>query len=162
MRPEAAADRPAATFGWPRSPAVLFGIAAAFFVVSDIVLVKTGLLAMHLPVVQDGQVTQVPIGSLWLMVAGPFAIFAVIYAGIELKAERVFEPAPTRIHFVCTLFAVLEAIRVYLGWASTTASPTTQALTLQDFRGVGAFLVLAAATFIWNLSASRLKPPVSR
>jgi hypothetical protein len=63
---------------------------------------------------------------------------------------------------VCTLFAVLEAIRVYLGWASTTASPTTQALTLQDFRGVGAFLVLAAATFVWNLSASRLKPPVSR
>jgi len=57
---------------------------------------------------------------------------------------------------------VLETVRVYLGWAATTASPTPAELTMQDFRGVGAFLILALGAFIWNLVASKAKPPVSR
>jgi hypothetical protein len=162
MRPEAAADKPAATFGWPSSPARLFGIAAVFFVVSDMILVKAGFLATRLPAVQDGQVTQVQTGSLWLMVAAPFALFALVYAGIELKGKRAFEQSPTRIHFVCTLFAVLETVRVYLGWAATTASPTPDVLTITDFSGAGAFLILALGAFIWNLAASKAKSPASR
>jgi hypothetical protein len=162
MRPHATADKPTATFGWPSSPARLFGIAAVFFVVSETILVKAGFLNSRLPVMRDGQIAQVQIASLWLIVASPFALFALIYAGIELKAERVFELSPTRIHFVCTLFAVLEAIRVYLGWAETTASPTPAVLTMQDFRGVGAFLTLALGAFIWNLVVSTAKPPVFR
>jgi len=95
-------------------------------------------------------------------VAAPFAVFALIYAGIELKTERIFEQSPTRIHFVCTLFAVLEAVRVYLGWAETTVNPTPAVLTMQDFRGVGAFLVLALGAFIWNLVTSKAKSPAAR
>jgi hypothetical protein len=162
MRPQATADKPAATFGWPSSPARLFGIAAAFFVVTETILVKAGFLDSRLPVMQDGNITHVQIASLWLIVAAPFAIFSLIYAGVELKTKRVFEQSPTRIHFVCTLFAVLEAIHVYMGWAETTASPTPAVLTMQDFRGAGAFLTLALGAFIWNLVASRVKLPAVR
>jgi len=162
MKPEAAADKPAATFGWPRSPARMFGIAAAFFVIVETILVKAGFLNSRLPVMLDGQIDQVQVAGLWLMVAAPFAIFALIYAGVELKAERVFEQSPTRIHFVCTLFAVLETIRVYLGWASTTVGPTPAVLTIKDFSGVGGFLILALGAFIWNLVTSKTKSPASR
>jgi hypothetical protein len=162
MTPEAAVDKPAGTFGWPSSPARLFGIAAAFFVVMETILVMAGFLKSRLPVMQDGQIKQMQIAALWLIVAAPFALFALIYAGIELKAERVFEQSPTRIHFVCTLFAVLETIRVYLGWAATTASPTLAVLTIQDFGGVGAFAILALGAFVWNLVASRPKSAVPR
>ena len=162
MTPQAAADKPAETFGWPSSPARLFGITAAFFAVTETILVMAGFLNSRLPVMQDGQIKQVQIAALWLIVAAPFAVFAVIYAGIELKAERVFEQSPTRIHFVCTLFAVLETVHVYLGWAETTVSPTPAVLTIDDFRGVGAFLVLALGSFIWNLVASKAKSPASR
>jgi hypothetical protein len=162
MTPLAAADKPAEIFGWPSSPAVLFGIAAAFLVIVETILVTAGFMNSRLPVMRDGQITQVQIAALWLIVAAPFALFALIYAGIELKAERVFEQAPTRIHFVCTLFAVLETVRVYLGWAATTASLTPAELTMQDFGGVGAFLVLALGAFIWNLVTSRPKSAAAR
>jgi hypothetical protein len=113
-------------------------------------------------VIRDRQIIQVQIASLWLIVAAPFAIFALIYAGFELKTERVFEQSPTRIHFVCTLLAMLETVRVYLGWATTTASPTPAGITAKDFSGVGAFLVLATGAFIWNLVTSRAKSAASR
>jgi hypothetical protein len=162
MTPLAAADKPSEIFGWPSSPARLFGIAAAFFVVIETILVMAGVLKSRLPIMRDGQIQQVQIAALWLLVAAPFALFALIYAGFELKARRVFEQSPTRIHFVCTLFAVLDTVRVYLGWAATTASPTPAVLTLTDFSGVGAFLILALGAFSWNLVASKTKPLVSR
>jgi hypothetical protein len=162
MTPLVAADKPAEIFGWPSSPARLFGIAAAFFVVIETILLMAGVLKSRLPVMRDGQIIQVQVAELWLCVAAPFALFALIYAGIELKAGRVFEQAPTRIHFVCTLFAVLELVRVYLVWAATTASPTPAELTMQDFRGVGAFLVLALGAFVWNVVTSRPKAAVRR
>ena len=162
MTPPAAADKPAEIFGWPSSPARLFGIAAAFLVIVETILLMAGFLNSRLPVMRDGQITQIQVAALWLIVAAPFALFALIYAGIELMAGRVFEQSPTRIHFVCTLFAVLETVRVYLGWAATTASPAPAELTMQDFRGVGAFLVLASGAFIWNLVTSRPKSAVPR
>jgi len=162
MTPQAAADKPAATFGWPASPARLFEIVAAFFVVTELILAQAGFLGARLPVMEDEQITLVQISALWVIVAAPFAVFALIYAGIELKTGRMFEQSPTRIHFVCTLFAVLEAVRVYLGWAETSVNPTPAVLTMHDFRGVGAFLVLALGAFIWNLVTSKAKSPASR
>ena len=162
MTPLAAADKPAATFGWPASPARLFEIAAAFFVVTELILAQAGFLGARLPVMEDEQITLVQITALWVIVAAPFAVFALIYAGIELKTGRIFEQSPTRIHFVCTLFAVLETVRVYLGWAETSVNPTPAVLTTPDFRGVGAFLVLALGAFIWNLVTSKAKSPASR
>ena len=162
MTPQAAADKPAATFGWPASPARLFEIAAAFFVVTELILAQAGFLGARLPVMEDEQITLVQITALWVIVAAPFAVFALIYAGIELKTGRIFEQSPTRIHFVCTLFAVLETVRVYLGWAETSVNPTPAVLTIEDFRGVGAFLVLALGAFVWNLVTSKAKSPASR
>jgi hypothetical protein len=162
MTPLATADKPAEIFGWPSSPARLFGSAAAFLVLVETILLLAGFLNSRLPVIRDQQIAQMQVAALWLVVAAPFALFALIYAGFELKSGRVFEQSPTRIHFVCTLFAVLETVRVYLGWAATTASPTPAELTIEDFPAAGAFLVLALGAFIWNLAASKAKSPALR
>jgi len=79
MKPQAGADKPAGTMGWPRSPARLFSIAAVFFVIMGIIFTKTSILNTQLPVLHDSQITRVPAGYLWFPVAVPFAIFALIY-----------------------------------------------------------------------------------
>ena len=77
MTPLAAADKPSEIFGWPSSPARLFGIAAAFFVVIETILVMAGVLKSRLPIMRDGQIQQVQIAALWLLVAAPFALFLI-------------------------------------------------------------------------------------
>jgi hypothetical protein len=147
-------DKPAPTFGWPRSPAEMFGIAAAFFVAMGTILVTTGILRGRLPAVHNGEITYVSAGYLWLPVAAPFLFFAVLYAGLEIGAGRVFDQSTTRIHFVCTFLAVVEAIRVYMFWASSTVTMSRMDVTTASLEGVIAFSLLAAIAFLWNLCTS--------
>jgi hypothetical protein len=153
----AGADQPARTIGWPRSPAILFGIAAAFFVFMGIIFINTSLLATKLPVVHDGEVTHILAGYLWLPIGAPFAVFALAYAVLEFVAGRKFDESTTRIHFVCMLLAVLETIRVYMSWATTTGNVHPEITTARNFGGAIAFLVLAIAAFAWNLYTSTPK-----
>jgi len=155
VKPQAAADKLVGTIGWPRSPFRLFGIAAVFFVVMGTLFINLSLLKTQLPILRNGQITQVLAGYLVLLVAVPFAIFAVGYGGIEFGASRVFEESPTRMHFVCTLFAVLEAIRVYMSWAASTANRSPEIITSNKFGGAISFLILAVGTFVWNLCTSK-------
>ena len=155
VKPQAAVDKPSGTIGWPRSPGRVFGIAAAFFVVMGTIFINTSVLNTRLPILRNGQMTQVPAGYLVLLVAVPFAIFAVLYGGLEFGASRVFDQSPTRIHFVCTLFAVLEAIRVYMSWAASTANRSPEIVTISNFGGAISFLMLAVGTFGWNLCTSK-------
>ena len=136
---------------------MLFGIAAAFFVFMGIIFVNTGLLATKLPVVQNGEVTHVLAGYLWLPIALPFGLFALVYAGLEIGTGWKFDESTTRIHFVCTLLAVLETIRVYMSWATTTGNVSPEIITSKNFGGTTAFLILALGAFVWNLYASRRK-----
>jgi len=154
---QAAADAPARTIGWPRSPALLFGIAAGFFLFMGIIFINTGILNTKLPVVQNGEITHVLAGYLWLPIALPFGLFALIYAGLEIGTGWEFKESITRIHFVCTLLAVLETIRVYMSWATTSANVSPEVITSQSFSGAAAFLALSLGVFIWNLSSSRRK-----
>jgi hypothetical protein len=147
---------------WPRSPGVLFGIAASFFAVMSIVVIGTGVLDNRLPILRHGHIAQIQAGYFVLLLAIPFAIFAVIYGGVELAASRVFQKSATRIHFVCTFFAVVEAIRVYASWAVTTGSTSPDPLTRNSFGGVIAFLTLASAVFVWNVSTSTRKSGEAR
>ncbi len=156
-----AVDKPATTFGWPRSPVKLFGITAAFFLLMGMIFMISGLFNAQMPVLQNGKVTRVSAGYLWLPVALPFASFALIYGWLELALERVFDESATRVHFVCTLFAVMEAIRVYFSWATTTTSMYPEELTSKNFSGVIAFLILSIATFIWNLLTSKPRRPAA-
>ena len=161
MMPRADVDKPAPTFGWPRSPIKLFGITAAFFLVVGIIFMVSGLFNAQMPVLRNGTVTRVSAGYLWLPVALPFAAFALIYAWLELALQRVFDESATRVHFVCTLFAVMEAIRVYFSWATTTTvSMSPGELTSRNFSGVIAFLLLSLGAFIWNLLTSSARQAV--
>jgi len=161
MTSPSAVDKPAPTFGWPRSPVKLFGITAAFFLLMGMIFMISGLSNAQMPVLQNGKVTRVSAGYLWLPVALPFASFALIYGWLELALERVFDESATRVHFVCTLFAVMEAIRVYFSWATTTTSMYPQELTSKNFSGVIAFLILSIGTFIWNLLTSKPRRPAA-
>ena len=161
MTPSAETAKAARTLGWPSSPSVLFGIAAAFFVVLGIV-VRIKIFGNRLPFVWHGQTVPVPAGYLVLLVAGPFAIFGVIYAGIELGARRAFQEPATRIHFVCTLFAVLDVVRVYGSWAITTGNMQRASVTWNSFGGAIAFLGLGIAAFVWNLFTTKPRPGAAR
>ena len=157
-----ALDKPARTVGWPKSPTLSFGIAAVFFVVSGTILTKTGLLSVRLPIMRDGQIGRIPAGNLWVLIAVPFGIFALIYGAVEFGAGREFNESSTRIHFVCTFFMVIEAIREYVSWAESTGKMSPDVITMATFAGVIAFSILTLATFAWNLATSRRKPVMSR
>jgi hypothetical protein len=162
MKLQAAADQPAGTMGWPRSPVRLFGVAAAFFVVVGTIFILTGILNTRSPVLEHGQITRIPAGYLWFAVAVPFLTFALIYWAVEFEGARVFGESPTRIHFVCTFFAVVEVIRVYMSGAASTGNMSPEVITSKSFSGCIAFLILAVATFIWNVSTSRRKSVATR
>jgi hypothetical protein len=158
MKPSAVAGKLASAVPWRRSPAVLFGTVALFLLAMGAIFLWFGVLNNRLPLVRHGQITLVPAGYMVLIVAVPFAMFSLIYAEIELAASRVFHESPTRLHLACTLLAVLDAIRVYIAWAPTTARSSPEALTTNSFAGAIAFLTLATAAFVWNICTSTCNP----
>ena len=143
--------------GWPQSPAKVFGIASAFFLVVGGILVVVRPLGSRLPVPWNGHVSQVAAGYLWISTAAPFVIFALVYWGIEWRWGRVFEIAATRIHFICTVLAVIEGLREYVSWASSWANPSSldSPETTSQFSGVFALALLVAFSFSWSVWTSR-------
>ncbi len=144
-------------FDWSNSPAVLFAIAAAFFFVAGVVLVSA--VSTRVPILKDGAISYVSPGYLWMPLAIPFAIFAVIYWLVEIFTGRTFDRSATRIHFVCTIFAVLESVRVYWAWSVTTANLHVELPAIADFFGVFAFLALATGALVWNVFAGSGSAP---
>jgi hypothetical protein len=141
----------AAQFDWSNSPAVLFAIAGAFFFVVGVVLVSVA--STRVPILRDGAISYVSPGYLWIPLAIPFAAFAVVYWLIEIFTGRTFDRSATRIHFVCTILAVLESVRVYWAWSVTAANLHVALPAVTDFFGVFAFLALATGALVWNIFA---------
>ena len=139
-------------FDWSSSPAAIFGIAAAFFVLAGVFLIVK--FPARLPLVQGGALTYVSPGYLWLPLAIPFAAFAIVYWFIEMSTGRTFDRSATRLHFISTILAVLDSIRIYWSWSVTTSSANSQLPGVADFFGVFAFLALAVGALIWNICAS--------
>lgn len=139
-------------FDWSSSPAAIFGIAAAFFLLAGIFLIVRA--PARLPLIKDGALTYVSPGYLWLPLVIPFAAFAIIYWLIEISTGRTFDRSATRLHFICTVLAVLDSIRIYWSWSVTTSSANPQLPGVADFFGVFAFLTLAASALVWNICAS--------
>lgn len=142
---------------WTNSPTGMFAIAAVFFAVMGTALAKVGFLVSQVPVGWNGSTTQVPAGYLCASTALPFAAFALLYFILESHFGMRFPLSSTRVHFVCTLLAVLETIHVYLGWASTWANTGSlnKPVTSGDFGGAFAFGALAFGCLAWNVVASR-------
>jgi hypothetical protein len=139
-------------FDWSSSPAAIFGMAAAFFLLAGMFLIVR--FPARLPLVEGGALTYVSPGYLWLPLAIPFAAFAIIYWFIEISTGRTFDRSATRLHFICTILVVLDSIRIYWSWSVTTSSANPQLPGVADFFGVFAFLALAAGALIWNICAS--------
>jgi hypothetical protein len=149
-------------FDWSSSPTGIFGSAAAFFILAGIFLIVKS--PPRMPLMKDGAITYVSPGYLWLPLAVPFAVFAVIYWLVEIFTGRTFDRLATRMHFVCTILAVLDAIRIYSSWSTTTSNVNSQLPGVADFFGVFAFLALAAGALVWNIRSSAAPPsrPVLR
>jgi hypothetical protein len=142
-------------FDWSSSPTVIFGAAAAFFILAGIVLIVKS--PARLPLVMDGTLTYVSPGYLWLPLAIPFAVFAVIYWLVEIFTGRTFDRSATRLHFICTILAVLDAIRIYWSWSVTTSNVNSQLPSVINFFGAFAFLALGAGALVWNIRASSVR-----
>jgi len=155
--PSVKAREIAAKFDWSASPTAIFSIAAAFFLLAGIFLVVQSPARM--PLMKDGALTYVSPGYLWLPLALPFAAFAFIYWLIEIFTGRTFDRSATRLHFVCTILAVLDAIRIYWSWSVTTSNVHVELPGAADFFGVFAFLALATGTLVWNICSSSAPRP---
>ena len=153
----AAVEKLAGHFDWSNSPTVIFGIAAGFFLVGGIFLAVKS--PTRLPLIQNGALTYVSPGYLWLPLAIPFSVFAVVYWFIEIFTGRRFDRSATRLHFLCTVLAVLDAIRMYWSWSVTTSSAHSQPPGASDLFGVFAFLALAVGSLVWNILASSAPHP---
>jgi hypothetical protein len=154
--PIAAAQKIASHFDWSSSPAMIFGIAAAFFILAGIFLIEES--AVRIPIVKDGAILYVSPGYLWLPLAIPFAAFALAYWLIEIFTGWIFDRSATRMNFLCTVLAAIEAIRIYWAWSVTTSTVGSQPPGAADFFGAFAFLALAAGAFIWNIWAAQNAP----
>lgn len=142
--------------GWLQSPANVFGMATAFFLAVGGALVAVRPLGTRLPFLWHGHVSQAPAGYLWISVAVPFAIFALVYWGIERLWPRVFEIAATRIHFVCTVLTVIEGIREYVSWATSWANPgpLESPESASQFMGLFTLALMVAFSFVWSVWTS--------
>jgi hypothetical protein len=109
-------DDSAKNMGWPKSPAKLFAIGAAVFAAGGIVSLILDVPSFKFPVPWSGQLHFLPYGILWLAAAAPFAIFAMLYKFLMDAHDLIFEDSLNRVHFVVTIIAVLDLVRVFAGW----------------------------------------------
>ncbi len=114
--PERVPDDSAKNMGWPKSPAKLFGIGAAVFAAGGIISLILDVPSYKIPVPWSGQLHFLPYGLLWLAAAAPFSIFALLYKFLMDTQDLVFEDSLNRIHFVTTIIAVLDLVRVFMSW----------------------------------------------
>lgn len=161
-RPAGSAARPAPLksaqpWDWSSSPAAIFAIGAAFFLAGGLILISAA--PTRVPIFTNGAISYVSPGYLWLPLAIPFAVFALIYWSIEFSTGCKFNRAATRIHFLCTVLAVIESIRIYGSWSSSIANAHPVLLASKDFFGVFALLALAAIALVWNIRTSSGRIP---
>ncbi|MGB9068632.1 MAG: hypothetical protein WCC21_08675 [Candidatus Acidiferrales bacterium] len=154
--PIAVVEKIASRFDWSSSPAVIFGVAAAFFILAGTFLIEVSPARM--PFAKEGAIIHVSPGYLWLPLAVPFAVFAVAYWLIEIFTGWKFDRSATRMNFLCTVLAAIDAIRIYWAWSVTTSTAGSRPPGVADFFGVFAFLALAAATLLWNVWAAQNAP----
>jgi hypothetical protein len=96
-------------------PAVPFlaVVPTAAFGAGGIVSLILNVPAYPIPVPVRGRVHFLPFAYLWLAAAAPFAIFAMLYRFLMDAQRLVFEESLNRIHFVVTIIAILDLVRVF-------------------------------------------------
>lgn len=148
--PEVAAEN----WGWPQSPAKLFGIAAAFLVVLGVLSLVLNFPSWRFSFLVFSRIHRVPMAVVWIVIAGPFAFFALLYWLIAAEWNLKFEDSMNRIHLVATLVAALDMFRIAMSWAMSTASTMKNPYLQSDSREVWILLSVASAIFAVNIFQS--------
>jgi hypothetical protein len=148
--PERVADDSPKNLGWPKSPAKLFGIGAVFFGVGGLISVILNVPAYPIPVPAFGQLHFLPYGCLWLAAAVPFAIFALLYKYLTDAHRIVFEESLNRIHFVVTIIAVFDLVRVFVAWEQALVSNILASYFGPEIRWLVALFGFSAVVFAIN------------
>ena len=148
--PERVADDSAKNMGWPKSPAKLFGIGAAAFGAGGLISLILNVPSYPIPVPVHGEVHFLRFGYLWLVAAAPFAIFAMLYKFLVDAQRLVFEESLNRIHFVVTIIAVLDLVRVFMGWQQALVSKLAELYFGPEFEWLAVLFGMSAVVFAIN------------
>ena len=148
--PEHVTDDSAKDLGWPKSPAKLFGIGAAVFAVGGLISLILDMPSLKIPVPWSGQMHFLPFGCLWLAAAAPFAIFAMLYKFLMDGQGLVFGEALNRIHFVVTIIAILDLVRVFMAWQQAMASKLAALYFGPEIQWLAVLFGLSAVVFAIN------------
>jgi hypothetical protein len=148
--PQPVRDDSPKNMGWPKSPDKLFGIGAAVFAAGGLVSLILNMPSFKVGVPWSGQLHFFPIGLLWLAAAAPFAIFAMLYKYLMDAHNLVFEESMDRIHFVVTIIAVLDLVRVFMVWAAWTGTKFETFYYGSEFQWLTVLFGLSAVVFAIN------------
>ena len=152
--PEHVRDDSAKNMGWPKSPAKLFGIGAAVFAAGGLISLILDVPSFKIPVAWSGQVHFLPFGCLWLAAAAPFAIFAMLYKYLMDEHDLVFEESLNRIHFVVSIIAVFDLVRVFVVWAQWVGTKFATFYYGAEFEWLAVLFGLSVVVFAINACRS--------
>ena len=157
--PEPVRDDSPKTMGWPKSPVKLFGIGAAFFAGGGIVSLILNVPSYPIPVPLSGQLHFLPYGLLWLVAAIPFAIFAMLYKFLMDAQGIVFQDSMNRIHFVVTIIAIFDLVRVFMAWEQALVSKMAALYFGPEFQWLAVLFAFSGAVFVANVLKSAKQSP---
>ena len=140
----------AKNMGWPKSPVKLFGIGAGFFAAGGVVSLLLNVPAYQIPVPISGQLHFMPFGLMWMAAALPFVIFALLYKFLVDAQRLQFEDSMNRIHFVTTIIAVIDLVRVFMGWQQALVSKMWAMYFGPEFGWLAVLFGLSAVVFAIN------------
>jgi hypothetical protein len=148
--PEQVSDDGPGNLGWPKSPVKLFGIGAAAIAAGGLISLILDVPSFKIPVPWSGEVHFFPFGCLWLAAAAPFAIFAMLYKYLMDGHGLVFEESLNRTHFVVTVIAVLDLVRVCMVWAQWAGTKFQTFYDGAEFQWLAVLLAFSAGVFAIN------------
>jgi hypothetical protein len=147
-------DDSAKNIGWPKSPVKLFGIGAGFFAAGGVVSLILNFPAFKIPVPISGELHFLPFGLMWLAAGAPFGFYAVLYKFLTDAQRIVFLEKMNRIHFVVTIIAVLDMVRVFMGWEQTLVSKMAALYFGPEIEWLIVLFGASAVVFVINIVRS--------
>jgi hypothetical protein len=151
--PEASARN----IGWPKSPAKLFAIGAAFFAAGGVISLILNVPAFRFLVSWYGELHSIPYGYLWMAAAAPFTVFALFYKFLTDVQDLHFEDSLNRLHFLVTVIAVVDLVRVFGAWQQTLVSKMAALYFGPEFQWLAVLFSLSALLFGLNAYRSYRK-----
>ena len=152
--PEHVPDASRKKTGWPKSPVKLFGIGAAFFAGGGLISIILNVPSFPIPFPISGQMHFLPFGALWLVAAVPFGVFALLYKFLMDAQKIAFEESLNRLHFIVTIIAVFDMVRVFMAWEQKLGSKMLELYFGPEFEWLTGLFVLSAIVFVINIFKS--------